>query len=156
MKLEMLKQVVWNYGEKGAEVSAVVAVAGTFLTGLVGGWDKLLQVLLLMMLVDYITGLLAAKKNKNIDSKVMLWGGVNKILVLCLVAVGVGLDGILPLSEPYIRTAVIWFYIGREGLSLVENYGKISGEKTPQFLVNLLVQLQTKGDTAGKKDKPNE
>lgn len=159
MKLEYIRRlaaqtadkVVWSYGEKGVEISSVFAVAGTFLTGMVGGWDKLLQVLLLLMLVDYISGLLAAAKNKTMNSKIMFWGGINKIFVLLLVAVGVGLDGILPLSQPYIRTAIIWFYIGREGLSLLENYGKMSGDKAPSFLTELLAQLQNKGDSGKEK-----
>ena len=75
----------------------------------------------------------------------MLWGGVGKVMVLALVAAGAVLDRLLGLSDPYCRLAVIWFYIGREGLSVLENYGKL-GLPLPGFLSGLLGQLQERGE----------
>ena len=131
----------WNYGAEGAKISATVAILGTFSNIILGGYDKILSLLVFLMASDFILGILVAIKAKRLNSKVMFWGGINKILVLMLVALAVRLDSVLPIAEPYIRTAVIWFYSGREGLSLVENYGKI-GLPLPPFLVNLLEQLK--------------
>ena len=139
----------WNYGEAGAKFSAALAAAGTLFTMMFGGWDKLLWLLCGFMALDFLLGVLAAAKAGRVDSKVMLWGGVNKLLVLAFVAVGNGLDRALPIQEPFVRTAVIWFYVGREGLSCVENYAKLGG-RVPGFVKAMLAQLQEKGD--GGKD----
>lgn len=137
--------VIWSYGEGGACFSAAVSALGTAMVSLLGGWDQPLKALVLFMVLDFVLGVLAAIKNAKLDSKLSFWGGINKILVLCFVAVGVVLDGILPLEEPYCRTAIIFFYIGREGLSLVENYGKLGG-RMPAFLCDILAQMQDEND----------
>ncbi len=142
--------VLWSYGKEGAAVSGVVSAVGTALVALMGGWDRPLKALLLFMAMDFALGVLAAAKNGRLDSKVAFWGGVNKIVVLCFVAVGVVLDGVLPLSEPYCRTAIIFFYIAREGLSLIENYGKLGGE-LPAFLKEILAQMKNQNDKGESK-----
>ncbi len=138
-------EVLWSYGGQGAVISGLVSLVGTVATSLLGGWDQTLQTLLLFMGMDFLLGVLAAAKKGELDSKVAFWGGVNKLAVLCFVAVGVMLDGILPLSQPYMRTAVMFFYIAREGLSLIENYGKLGGE-LPSFLRTVLIQLKENND----------
>lgn len=139
-----MDNLFWNYGTEGAKISTVVAVLGTTFNILMGGWDKMLTLLCFLMAADFILGFLAASKAGKVNSKVMFWGGINKLLVLLLVSVAVQLDGVLPIAEPYIRTAVIWFYSGREGISLIENYGKI-GLPLPAFLTKLLEQLEGNG-----------
>lgn len=134
-------ELLWNYGVRGAALSSAVSLIGTGAMALFGGWDKPLKGLLLFMGMDFVLGVLAAMKNKELDSTVAFWGGINKLVVLSLVAVGVVLDGVLPLSEPYCRTGIIFFYIAREGLSLIENYGKLGGE-LPNFLKEMLAQLK--------------
>ena len=141
---ERLK-ILWTYGSKGAVISGAVSAVGTALVAMLGGWDQPLKALLLFMVMDFVLGVLAAVKRGELDSKVSFWGGINKLLLLCFVAVGVVLDSILPLEEPYCRTAVIFFYIGREGLSMVENYGKLGGV-LPEFLRNVLAQLKENND----------
>ena len=140
-----MKNVFWNYGNQGAKFSATIATVGTALNALLGGFDVMIKGLILLMAVDFILGILAAIKDKKLDSHVMLWGGVNKVLVLSLVGVGVVLDSLLGISDPYIRTTIIWFYIGREGLSLFENYGKM-GMPLPAIIKDVLNQIQDKGN----------
>lgn len=142
----MRTNLLWSYGAQGAGISAVVAAVGLFISNRLGGWDQMVQALVIFMAVDVLLGLLAAFKNRQVDSHAMFWGGINKILVLAVVALGVVLDGVLGLPQPYIRTASIWFYLGREGLSIVENYGKM-GLPLPSFLTGLLAQLKKEGDT---------
>lgn len=150
MRGEWMEKLSWNYGVEGFTFSSVLAVLGSFLNFVFGGWDALINALCVFMVADFAVGFLAAAKNEEIDSKIMLWGGVNKILVLVMVAVGTVLDYVLPLSDPYVRTAIIWFYIGREGLSLIENYGRM-GQKLPQFLSKLLAQLHDDNDKLNMK-----
>ena len=133
-----------NYGSFGLRVSSCFAAAGTALNWLLGGWDLMVQALIAFVALDFVLGFAAGVKNHTPDSQVMFWGGVNKVLVLGLVGVGVVLDSLLGAGEPYIRTAVIWFYIARELLSILENYGKL-GNNIPPILKTVLAQLQDKG-----------
>lgn len=133
------------YGRWGARFSAIFAMVGTALSALLGGWDGPVKALLFFMGFDFLSGFAAACKKGTLNSQVMLWGGVGKVMVLALVAAGVVLDQLLGLTDPYCRMAVIWFYIGREGLSILENYGKLD-LPLPSFLTDLLQQLQKRGD----------
>ncbi|TCL42414.1 phage holin family protein [Harryflintia acetispora] len=144
MKVPM-GNLFWNYGAKGAEVSAAVAAVGTFLAGILGGWDFMMIALLWAMGLDVLLGLLCAVKVRNVDSQVMLWGGINKVLVLLFVAFGVVMDRALSFDNPYIRTAIICFYLGREGLSIIENSAKL-GMPWPGFITALLEQLKERGE----------
>ena len=134
-----------GYGGAGTKISGVMAVAGTLLSALLGGGDGMIRALIFFMAFDFLSGIAAACREHSLDSQVMLWGGVGKVMVLALVAAGVVLDGLLGLPEPYCRTAIIWFYVGREGLSILENYGKL-GLPLPSFFAGLLKQLQDRGD----------
>ena len=140
----------WNYGAKGAGISASVAAAGTFLASLLGGWDFMMKALIWAMALDVLLGLLCGAKSRSLDSHIMLWGGINKVLVLVFVGFGVVLDRAIGMGEPYIRTAVICFYLGREGLSIVENSAKL-GMPWPDFLIALLGQLKKQGNDGVQK-----
>lgn len=130
---------------------AVIAAVGAFITNALGGWDVLLQVLVGMMAADYLTGLLIAavwrKSSKSasgaLDSKASFKGLVRKSMVLLLAYVAVLLDEAI--GTNYIRAAVIIFYIGNEGLSLLENLC-VMGVPHPKFLEEILQVLQDKGD----------
>ncbi len=139
-----MKLKSWSYGCDGAALSTALAVIGTGFNWWRGGWGQMVQALVSFMAVDFILGFLAAAKAKTVNSQVMFWGGVNKILVLIFVGVGVMLDGLLGVSDPAVRTAVIWFYIGREGLSVTENYGKM-GLPLPPAIAAALEQIKQKG-----------
>lgn len=150
---EATKALGWNYGSEGAGISLGVSFVGTAISGILGGWDVMVQALVWCMAADFALGFLAAVKARRVDSQTMFWGGINKILVLGLVALGVVFDKLAGMPEPYIRTAIIWFYIGREGLSLVENYGKM-GLPLPGAVTQFLEQLKDKGD--GRKEDGTE
>ena len=133
------------YGEWAARFAGYFALLGTGLSALVGGWDGPVKALLFFMGFDFLSGFAAACREKRLDSQVMFWGGIGKGMVLLLVAAGVALDALLGLPEPYCRLAVIWFYIGREGLSILENYGRL-GLPLPAFLGELLEQVKDRGN----------
>ncbi|MGO4540147.1 phage holin family protein [Paenibacillus sp. 2TAB19] len=133
-------------GGKETALSSSIAAAGVVVSGWLGGWDKALQVLLLLMLVDYVTGVLGAIKTKLIDSEVMFWGGVRKITVLFVIGLAALMDDWVQPGVPIFRTAAVYFYAGREGLSVIENLGTI-GVPLPGKLKQFLAQLSDKGET---------
>ena len=132
-------------------VLAAVAVAGSALANVLGGWDAALKVLVAFMAADYITGVLVAalwqRSNKSetgaLDSKAGFKGLCKKGMILLLVWLGVLLDEAI--GAAYIRTAVVLFFIGNEGLSLLENLG-LMGVPFPAVLKNMLEALRKKGD----------
>lgn len=139
--------------------SGAFATIGTLGTAVLGGWDTAVKALVAFMIVDYITGLLAAiKTKKGISSDVMLWGGIRKGSILVVVAIAVILDNLLGNDSPIFRTLALWFYVGREGLSVLENLGLI-GVNLPSWLTGVMEQLKEKGNTTNyegedaKKDK---
>ncbi len=141
--MNTVENIIGNFSDGKLAVSTFAAVVGTALNAALGGFDKMLYALMAFMVLDFILGFMSAWKRGTVDSRVMLWGGINKLLVLSLVALGVCLDWLFGHSEPFIRTAVIWFYIGREFLSVVENYGKM-GFNLPPVFQGALEQINAK------------
>lgn len=130
---------------------AVLATIGGYLGNLLGGWDAALQILIIIMAVDYITGLIVAgvfkKSTKSetgaLDSRAGFKGLVKKGVVLLVVLVAAQLDGLI--GGTFSRTAVILFYCANEGLSVLENVG-VMGVEYPQFLKNALEALKEKDE----------
>jgi toxin secretion/phage lysis holin len=130
---------------KEAAWGGLVVVGGIIVTFL-GGWDKPLQFLLVLMGADYITGILGAIKTKSMNSETMYWGGIRKVTVLFVVGLSSLVDGWLQSEAPIFRTAAIFFYAGREGLSVVENLG-VLGVPLPGKLREWLEQLNKEGES---------
>lgn len=136
-------------------ILAAVAAIGSIVTNALGGWDVSLQVLIGMMAADYLTGWLVAavwkKSNKSatgaLDSRAGWKGLCRKGVIFLLVWVGSMLDTALGVA--YVRAAVCWFFIGNEGLSLLENIG-LMGVPFPKFLRNALEALRDKADEGGE------
>lgn len=139
-------------GATGKETIAggVFATLGTSVIAALGGWNVTLQLLLFLMLFDFATGFLAALKAKTINSDIMLWGGVRKVIVLVVIALAGLLDAFFIkhglMANPLIQTAAYFFYLGREGLSLIENLGKLN-VLVPDIVKDKLAQLKGKGDS---------
>ncbi|MEK4512846.1 phage holin family protein [Paenibacillus sp. FSL K6-2524] len=133
-------------GASGKE-SITGSILGAMLLAatLLGGWDKPLQILLALMIADYVTGVLGAFKTKTVNSDVMFWGGIRKITVLFVVGLSVLIDSWISPGSLVFRTLAIYFYAGREGLSVVENLGVI-GVYLPPKLKEYLEQLNEKGE----------
>lgn len=142
---------MWNAAVAG--LSALVSL----IAGALGGWDTALQVLIGCMVVDYITGLIVAgvfkKSGKSesgtLESRAGFKGLCRKVAVLGLVFVAVLLDKAL--GAAYVRTAVCFFFVANEALSILENLG-LMGVPYPAFLKNMLQALKEKSDGGeGKK-----
>ncbi len=129
--------------------SAFSASLGTILCSYLGGWDTTLKVLVVLMVIDYVTGLLGAIKNKQVNSEIMFWGGIRKGLILAVVVIAVLLDEMVGNQYPILRTLAIYFYVAREGISVTENLG-ILGVPLPPSVRRVLTQLQNKDDSDEK------
>ena len=135
---------------KNAALAALAAV-GCFIANALGGWDAVMIVLVALMASDYLTGLAVAaiwhrsakSESGALDSKASFRGLVKKCVILLLVWIGVLLDRALGAS--YIRNAVAIFFIGNEGISLLENVG-LMGVPYPAFMRKALEALRDKGD----------
>ena len=136
-------------------VLAACAAVGSFIANALGGWDSALKLLIALMAADYITGFLLAmiwhRSNKSptgaLSSKAGFKGLCKKGAILLMVWVAVMLDGAI--GSEYVRVAVILFFVGNEGLSLLENLG-LMGVPYPSFLQRALEALRSKGDKGDK------
>lgn len=97
------------------------------------------------MVFDYVTGFLGAVKNKGVDSEVMFWGGIRKGTILAVIVIAILLDERVGNADPIFRTMAIYFYTGREGISVTENLG-ILGVNLPPSITKVLKQLRKKGE----------
>ena len=121
--------------------NGVIAVAGTAITFLFGGWDIVLNSLIILMAVDYITGLMKGYVNKDLSSSTSAKGLFKKIMILLILIVGVSLDRMLGTGEHMFRTLVAFFYISNESLSIIENATQL-GVPVPQQIQDALEQLK--------------
>lgn len=121
--------------------------AGTILDRMLGGFDTLFEFLIVAMTIDYITGILAAyiHPEEKLSSGKGFKGFLKKLVIVCLVVLGQYID--LALSQHVVRNATCWFFVGNEGLSILENAGK-AGVPIPRKLRDSLKVL-SKGGNGG-------
>lgn len=134
-----------------------LAAVGSVLANLFGGWDVALQVLIFMMSADYISGLVVAAVFKRspksetgaLESRAGFKGLVRKGGILLVVLVAAKLDELT--GAAYIRTAVCFYFVANEGLSVIENLG-LMGIPLPGFLRKMLEAMKEKADS-GEENK---
>ena len=125
-------------------VNNAISVVLTTFVYLVGGIDIAMKSLLIVIVIDYITGVMSAIYNKNLNSTIGLKGILKKFSYLIIVSLSVILDRIVG-DTGAIRTLVIYFFVANDGISIVENIGKM-GVPLPKKLTEVLEQLRNKGD----------
>ena len=125
-------------------------VVGEFL----GSFDDLLYALIAFVVADYITGVLKAIAEKNLSSAIGFKGVCKKLCIFTLVGVANVLDIHIIGSGCVLRSAVIFFYISNEGISIIENAARM-GLPVPQQLQNTLLRIYSdKGtNTKGENNK---
>jgi len=125
----------------------ITGAVGVLSSYLFGAWNDALEALIVAMLIDYVSGVLAAYVNPNLalNSQRGFRGICKKIMILLLVCLAHFMD--LATGQAVICTAVIWFFLGNEGPSIIENAAKM-GLPVPEKLKAALEQLATE-----KKDK---
>lgn len=134
----MVVKEIWIY------VQTVIAALGGWLGWFLGGLDGFLYALIIFVIVDYITGIMVAIINRELSSAIGARGIFKKILIFIIVAIAHIIDSRLVGDSSVIRTAVIFFYLSNEGISILENATQI-GLPIPQKLKNVLAQLHNKG-----------
>lgn len=126
-------------------IQAIFAAVGGWLGYFLGGCDGLLYALVAFAVVDYITGVMCAIADKRLTSKVGFKGICRKVLMLLLVGIAHILDTQVIGTGSVLRTAIIFFYISNEGVSLLENASRL-GLPIPQKMKDVLAQLHDRSE----------
>jgi toxin secretion/phage lysis holin len=126
-------------------IQAVLMAIGGWLGWYLGGCDGLLYALLGFVVMDYITGVMCAIIEKKLSSEIGFKGLCRKVLIFILVGAANIIDVQIIGTGSVLRTAVIFFYISNEGLSLMENAGHL-GLPIPEKLKAVLEQLHDRSE----------
>ena len=129
-------------------IQLVFTAIGGWLGYFLGGYDGLLYALVVFMVVDYITGVMCAVSDKKLSSAVGFKGICRKVLILMLVGIANLLDVQVIGTGAVLRTAVIFFYLSNEGVSLLENAAHL-GLPIPKKLKAILAQLHDRAEGDG-------
>ena len=124
-----------------AKIQFAITVLGGALGYFLGGLDGLLIALIVFVVLDYITGVMVAIIDKTLSSEVGFKGIFRKIIIFCLVGVAHIVDANIIGTGSCLRTAIIFFYLSNEGLSILENTVYL-GLPVPEKLKTILAQLQ--------------
>ena len=125
------------------------AAVGGWLGYFLGGCDGLLYALLTFVVIDYITGVMYAIADKNLSSEVGFKGICRKVLIFLLVGIANVLDVQVIGTGSVLRTAVIFFYISNEGVSLLENAAHLD-LPVPEKIKTVLEQLHDRAESEDK------
>lgn len=130
---------LWN------TVQRIFTAIGGWLGWFLGGWDGLLYALIAFVVIDYITGVMCAVVDRRLSSRVGFKGICKKVLIFALVGMGHILDTHIIGTGSVLRTAVIFFYISNEGVSLLENATYL-GLPVPKKIKLILEQLHDRSE----------
>ena len=136
-------------------IQAVFTMVGGWLGYFLGGCDGLLFALVLFVAMDYITGVMCAAADRKLSSEVGFKGICRKVLIFLLVGMANVLDVQIIGSGSVFRTAVIFFYLSNEGLSLLENAGHL-GLPIPAKLKAVLEQLHRQSEEIEEDEDPGK
>lgn len=125
----------------------VFAAMGGALGAVMGGYDGFLYALIVFVVMDYVTGVMVGILNKELSSRIGFRGIFKKVVIFCLVAVAHIVDTHVIGNGSVLRTAVIFFYLSNEGISILEN-ATVIGLPVPGKLKEILEQIRE-----GKEDE---
>ena len=126
-------------------IQLIFTAIGGWLGYFLGGCDGLLIALVVFVTVDYITGVMCAVADKKLSSEVGFKGICRKVLIFLLVGIANILDVQVIGTGSVLRTAIIFFYISNEGVSLLENAAHL-GLPVPEKLCEILEQLHDRAE----------
>ena len=127
-------------------IQVIFAAIGGWLGYFLGGCDGLLIALVVFVAADYITGVMCAVADKELSSEVGFKGICRKVLIFILVGIANILDVQVIGTGSVLRTAVIFFYLSNEGVSLLENAGHL-GLPIPEKIKTVLEQLHDRSES---------
>ena len=125
-------------------ISDVLSVILTTIVYILGGFDVALKSLIIIIIIDYLTGVASAFYNKKVSSKKGLKGIIKKFCYLCIVALAVVIDNLIG-NSGVIRTLVIYFFVANDGISIIENMAEMD-VKLPKKLIESLEDLKHKSE----------
>ena len=126
-------------------IAGIVGILGWFF----GGLDGYIKVLITFSVIDYISGICKAGVERKISSTECFKGIAKKVMMFALVGIAHLIDKFLPGEKDAFRIAIILFYIGNEGISIIENADKI-GVKIPKFLHGKFLSFTQSNETKEK------
>jgi toxin secretion/phage lysis holin len=135
-------KLVWNY------LQVTFATIGGWLGWIMGGYDGFLYALVVFVVIDYVTGVMCAILEKKLSSDVGGKGIFKKVVIFSLVTIGHIIDTRIMGEGGIVRTAVIFFYLSNEGISILENASRI-GLPVPGKLKDILEQINEGGEKHG-------
>ncbi|WP_294402658.1 holin family protein [uncultured Clostridium sp.] len=127
----------------------IFSTTASVLTFLFGNFDVPLQVLIVFVITDFLTGLVKAWFNNNLSSQQGYKGLMKKCGIMVVIMVAVMLD--LLTGTVLFRIPVCWFFIAIEGISVLENLGNI-GVPIPKFLLDKLIQIKNVNNMGDKEE----
>lgn len=136
---------IWN------GIQIVIAAIGGWIGWFLGGCDGLLVALVIFVIIDYITGFMCAIVDHRLSSEVGFRGICKKVVVFLLVGIAQILDVNVIKTGSILRTAVIFFYLSNEGVSILENAAHL-GLPIPEKLKTILEQLHDRADKEANND----
>lgn len=125
-------------------ISDIASVILTTLVYVLGGWDAALMSMVIVVIIDYITGVASAFYNKKVSSRQGLKGIIKKFCYFLIVALAVVIDNLMGQSG-VIRTLVIYFFVANDGISIIENMAEMD-VKLPRKLIDALDDLKKKSE----------
>lgn len=137
---------LWN------TMQIILAAVGGWLGYFLGGCDGLVYALILFVAADYVTGVMCAAVDKRLSSEIGFKGICKKVLIFVLVGLANILDVQIIGTGSVLRTAVIFFYISNEGVSLLENAAHL-GLPVPEKLKDIFQQLHNRAEEVDENDK---
>lgn len=132
-------------------IDSTAGVIGAALGFMYGEVNGLFWALIAFMVLDYISGVLAAISDKKLSSSVGFKGIAKKLLILVFVSVGHITDTYVLGGVPVAMTAVMLFYIANEGISIIENASAL-GLPVPRKIKNVLEQIRKKSGDDDRED----
>ncbi|MBQ9950316.1 MAG: phage holin family protein [Clostridia bacterium] len=129
-------------------IRPLLVISAGALTYVFGEWDTAMTALLLVVITDYVTGIISAAIAGNLNSEKGFKGILKKVFIFLVVAAAAAVDTVIPATRGAVRASVCMFYIANETLSVLENAGEI-GLPLPQALKSAVEKLR---NTGGEKD----
>lgn len=130
-------------------IQLIITALGGWLGYFLGGCDGFLYALLVFVVLDYVTGIMCAINDHKLSSEVGFRGICRKVIIFMLVGIGHILDVNVIGTGSVLRTAIIFFYLSNEGVSLLENAGHL-GLPIPEKLKDVLEQLHDRAEKEGE------
>ena len=149
-----LCKLQWKRGKRMKEiwntVQMIFAIIGGWLGYFLGGYDGFLYALIVFVIIDYLMGVMSAILEKHLSSEIGAQGIFKKVVIFSLVGIAHIIDKNILGDGSAVRTAVIFFYISNEGISIIENATRL-GLPIPDKLRDILEQLKDGGGKDGSK-----